>query len=832
MKELKFGNIIKQKIAVFLVFTTALTFSLPSAVQGYEAPQPESFHQYLAQSVVHILTLHHYNNKQLNDEVASTLYEEYFNTLDPRRRFFLKSDIEEFASYRHLLDEHLQKGNLNFAFDVYERYVQRVAERVDYARERLSESFDFTKDETVLVDRKDCDWAESSEELDEVWRKLLKNQVLSYKIMEDEEGADEEDSGHGKGKELDDDPGDQESRSDDETDELDTQDDQTDTNEETDKNKEMEEVFIDLEKSPRKRVLHAQERFLDYLHENEPIDIVEKYISTLANIYDPHSSYMTPEMEEDFNISMSLSLEGIGAVLKQEQGYAKITEVMPGGPAAESGKLEPGDRIISVQQENEEPVEVINMPLEQVVRLIRGEKGTEVTLLVLKGNIGSSGVPTRITLTRDKVNFEEQRAKASLRNPDFSVVADAQDQDDDPEPGEEKRNGSESERVKPTFVTSEQGDKKFMLLKLESFYSDFEGRNNGNKDFNSASKDVKNLLQKAEKDDDVKGIVLDLRSNGGGSLEEAIKITGFFLEGGPIVQVKSANGNDKTYEDPDDEMVYSGPLVVLVNKLSASASEILAGAVKDYDRGIIMGSESTHGKGSVQMIMELDRIINSSPLFNDRKCGSLRLSTAKYYRVNGKSTQLKGVHPHIKFPTFTEKMELGEDNLDHPMDWDEIESLDFEPTEYVNPYLDVIKARSSKRLDDWQAFSEFTAAVDRFAAIQERREVTLSLDDRREQLRQEEQWLEKVREQTLQDRDELDDEGGDDGTWDGILDAHSESDENKSEEDAEDSKNDDEDKNDPLNKDLMVSEALRVLSDLYWLSSDENHEPRHALNKR
>lgn len=811
--------VLKKRCCVLLTVVGALILSLSSSLRGYEAPEPEFFHQYLSQSIVQILSYHHYSKKQLDDETSQTLYEEYFNSLDPRRRFFLQQDIEEFSQYRTQLDEHLPKGNLEFAFAVYERYVQRVEERVDYARERLGKPFDFTRQETVLVDRENCDWAETPEDLDEVWRKLLKNRVLSYKIMEEDaesgENGAEQDNSKADSENAD---TQEEERQSDKTVKTGKEEDDKGDNSDTAEAK-SEEVVLNLEESPRDRVLHAQERFLDYLKENEPIDIIEMYLTSLANIFDPHSSYMTPAMEEDFNISMSLSLEGIGAVLKQEQGYATITKVVPGGPAAENGDLEPGDRIISVEDEEGETVDVINMPLEKIVRLIRGEKGTEVTLTVLKGDVGSSGVPTRISLTRDKVKFEEQRAKASLREPDYSAVTagegeDLEDVSADQE--EEKENSSNRDRL---MLSQQQGDEKIMVLKLESFYSDFEGRNNGDEDFSSASKDVKKLLQDAEDNEEVKGVILDLRSNGGGSLEEAIEITGFFLAGGPVVQVKSANGTEKVYDDPDDEMVYSGPVVVLVNKLSASASEIVAGAIKDYDRGIIMGSESTHGKGTVQMIMELDRIVNASPLINDRKSGSLRLSTAKYYRASGKSTQLKGVKSHIYIPTFTEKMDLGEDQLDHAMDWDEIDSLDLETAEYVSPYLDVIQARSSERLEVSPDFAELQAAVKRFADIQDRKEVTLSMKERRRQLKEEKQWLEKVRERALQERHELEEDG------DGIEIRHEEngqegvrSDSGSRGEGDNDAEEESDDVPESLERDLMVAEALRVASDLYWLS--------------
>ena len=758
-------------------------------VQAYDVPETEPYHNIISRLTVQLLNSQHFTREQLNDEISEQLFNEYFDSLDPSRKYFLQEDIEDFSKYRHQLDDQLKNGNAEFGFKVYQRFVKRVQEHFNFARQRLKKPFDFEVDEEVLIDREDSSWLQSREEQRELWRKLLKNRVLTFKLME---MSKEEDKNSEEGAQATDE--DNKNKPDEESSEQ-TEKDESNKKEKDSKKQVKEKsgdkkkaVEIDLAKSPRKRVLRAQKRHLELLKDNKAIDVLETYLSTLAGVYGPHSTYMAPSTEEDFNINMSLSLEGIGAVLTQEQGYVKVVRIVPGGPADKNGHLEAGDRILSVSQVDSEepPVNTLNMPLRNVVQLIRGEKGTKVELTILKGDTGLSGVPKTITITRDEVKLKAQKAKDKIKQPQFTF-------------GDTKKEG----KTEYELLSPQQGDEKIMVIRLQSFYSDFKARNNGEDDasYNSSSKDVKKLLKKAEKDENIHGVVLDLRSNGGGSLQEAIKIAGYLLPGGPVLKVKKSSGKPEIYRDSSKKMVYSGPLAVMVNKLSASASEIVSGAIKDYKRGIVVGG-STHGKGTVQTVVELDRFMRNLPNF-DEDSGSLKFTIAKFYRVNGKSTQCRGVKPHIDFPTFTEQMDLGESSLDHSLPFDKIKPMDINPAGNITPYLDRIKERSRQRLENSTTYEKLTEAVKRFEKLRNKKKVTLLLEERRKTQKEEKEWLEKVKQQTLQQDQRKDEEDKDE--------------DDKKENDEKDSQSPE----DISEQDLMLEETLRIVSDLYWLQHVE-----------
>mgnify|MGYP006289057671 CR=1 FL=1 len=732
-------------------------------------PEPAKHEAFLTRIISQLMTTQHYTRQQLDDDIASQIFQEYFDTLDTNRRFFLKSDIVEFGKKKEKIDDFLQSGNLEFAFEVYERLLQRVRERVEYARERLKTPFDFSVEETVVLDRTDAEWAESKEALDEIWRKELKNRILTYMLMEEE--AAENDSLNEDGKDtgnVEDEAGGKEE------------------GEEDIQNENEEDDSAEAQMDPVQRTLGMQERYLRYLEENESIEIAELFLSSMTRVFDPHSTYMAPATEEDFDINMSLSLEGIGAVLTTEQGYVKIVSIVPGGPADKDGELHEGDRIIAVKQEDAPPVDVIDMPLRKVVQLIRGPKGTTVVLTVLEADKGLSGVPTKIDIVRDEVQLKAQEAKSEIRHPSF----DAESRGD--------------EHAKMQTAAKRNGS--YMVLSLPSFYSDFKGRREGDNEYKSASRDVHKLLEEAT-EKDVDGVVLDLRGNGGGSLEEAIKIAGFFFDKGPVVQVRNSFGKVKVYNDPDDAVVYEGPLVVLVDRLSASASEIVAAAIQDHHRGVVIGETSTHGKGTVQTVLELNRFIRSIPEFSDAEVGSLKFTIAKFYRVNGESTQRRGVIPDIAFPSFTDHMELGEASLEHALAWDTINDLAVDAEMDVRPYLPSLKECAAARLESNPRYSELLAAVERFAELRARKELPLDIDQRRKMHKNEEEWLQEVREKAVRrspryDEDEEEEEStpesddtGEAGTNDEGIEVASD--------------------------DLILEEALRVISDLAWMHQGE-----------
>ncbi|OPZ27787.1 MAG: Tail-specific protease precursor [Lentisphaerae bacterium ADurb.BinA184] len=746
----------------------------PAAALTAEPAQPRPFDAVLGKLIVQLITTQHYAKRAFDDDVSSMFFDEYFDSLDRERRFFLAADIEEFAARRTQLDNELPQGDLGFAFDVYARFMQRVRERVEYARTALAQPFDFTVDEEMVLDRSEAPWCRDKAELDEEWRKLLKNRVLVFTLM-NEQGAAEAAQKPSAAT-----PASPEGEAAPEAAPP-----AADTGEAaapaagatTTPAAPAEKASPFANLPPAERVLRSQERFLRMLEENESLDVLEIFLSSLARVYDPHSTYMAPSTEEDFDINMKLSLEGIGAVLSTEEGYVKIVEIIAGGPADRDGRLHAGDRIVAVAQENDEPVDAIDMPLRKVVRMIRGAKGSRVFLSIIESGKALSSVPTTIELVRDEVILPEQAAKSEVR-----VV---------PLPA---RNGA------PATGTPAQPEPtaEVMVIDLPSFYSDFEGRRDGDEDYRSASRDVRKLLEPAAAAG-VDGVILDLRNDPGGSLEEAVRMAGLFFAKGPVVQVRSTGAKREVYPDPDPGLAYAGPLVVLTNRLSASASEIVAGAIQDYRRGVIIGDKATHGKGTVQTVLDLGRFFKRSPVFDEEPTGSLKLTIAKFYRVSGLSTQREGVNPDIVFPSYTDHMEIGEATLKHALPGDRIEPLAFECAVDVTPFLPPLRKLSEERLAANPDYRALTDSIARYAAMKDRKTLSLNLEKRRAQQVEEEKWLEEIRKQTFD-------------AGDGAV---------AEEEAAPAGKDDKGNKGDGKQDDLVLDESLRVMADLIWMQQGD-----------
>lgn len=714
---------------------------IPPSQGAKEYPEAQPFDKVLSRVVGTLISSQHYTRRPLNDQISQQWFNEYFTTLDREKRFFLASDIAEFQSYRNTLDNNIYAGNLDFAFAVYKRYLQRVRERLAFTRERLKEPFDFTLDEELALEREDAPWATTKEELDDVWRKQLKNRVLVFTLMA--EAAEKEAAEQAENDAKNPPPA------------------ETDT-ESGGKDSKKPPMPALSQKSPVERVLNNQERFLSYVEENESIDVLEIYLSSLTRIYDPHSSYMAPMTEEDFDINMKLSLEGIGAMLTTEDGYVKITDVMEGGPAERDGRLKAGDRIVAVAQGGNEPIDVVDMPLRKVVRQIRGEKGSTVFLSVIEAGKSLASVPTTIDIVRDEVKLTEKGAKSEIIPVDLPL----------------EDNGQTGANPQVTI----------QLIKLPSFYSDFGAKRKGEKDYRSASRDVRKLLEEG-KEKGVSGVILDLRSNGGGSLEEAIELAGLFFSTGPVVQVKGSGNRREIHRDKDKETVYGGPLAVLVNRMSASASEIVAAAIQDHHRGIIIGDSSTHGKGTVQTVYDLQRLFSRDPTFRNEKTGSLKFTIAKFYRVNGESTQLRGVTPDICFPAFTDYMDMGEANLEHALRWDTTQALDITPDIDITPYFPELKRREEERVSKEPAFIKYQEGIARYGELRARKTVPLNIDARRELQEEEKEWIDEIRSQTY--GEDLADEG------------------------------EDEEKTDEEGTDLVLDESLNIIRDLIALQEKD-----------
>jgi carboxyl-terminal processing protease len=576
-----------------------------------------------------VLERFHYRDFQLSDAFAADVIDNYFTDLDPGRLFFLERDVERFGRTAGRLDDDLAKGQIDTAFDIFRVYRMRVDSRIDYALELLQQPFDFNRKESYLFKRDKAEWAASEAELNEIWRKRVKNDYLLLKLAE---------------------------KTDDE-----------------------------IREQLRERYTGITRR----IHQFTPDDVYQAFVNAYTRTLEPHTSYMSPSTSENFDISMRLSLEGIGAVLRADNEYTVIQRTIPGGPARQSGQVQTGDRIIGVGQGLDgEMVDVVGWRLQDVVDKIRGPKGSVVRLQTLPKSEASGGRMREVSLVRNEIKLEDQAAQY--------------------------------------FVIDELGNAPSLrigVIEVPAFYRDFRAESAGKRDFRSTTRDVRALI-KDLKADGVNGLIIDLRGNGGGSLTEALELTGLFIEEGPVVQVKDSFGKVEVEVDPDPAIVYTGPLAVLVDRNSASASEIFAGAIQDYGRGIIIG-EPTFGKGTVQTLIDLDRYVPG----DDTQLGRLRLTMAEFYRISGGSTQLKGVEPDIRFELGLQGVDHGERSLDNALPWGQIQPARFQANKRLD--LEVLKQRSAKRVVKDDGFGMLLDQARILSEIEAQDEVSLSASERR-----------------------------------------------------------------------------------------------------
>lgn len=552
---------------------TALLFGRVAFATLTEVPleqlQPDAEQRQTALIITKVVDRFHYRKVPLDDALAADILDRYLLSLDPNRSFFTAEDIAQFAPYRTDLDDALRRADLQPAFRIFRRFRERVAERTAYAVALLeADKFDFSRDESYRFDREKADWVADGAALNELWRRRIKNDIISLRLA----------------------------------------------------GKAEDKILPTL----RKRYEGVDHRVRQFNSD----DVFQFFINAYTLNIEPHTSYMSPRGSENFDISMRLSLQGIGAVLSSENEYTLVQRTVPGGPAARSGQLHAGDRIVGVAQGADGEMEdVVGWRLQDVVDRIRGAKGSLVRLNIISKKDGADGLAHEVRLVREEIKLEDQAAQGK-------VVDDL--------PGLEGR--------------------RIGVIDIPAFYRDFRAQSAGDPDFRSTTRDVRRILADLESKG-VEGIVIDLRQNGGGALSEATELTGLFIEEGPVVQVRDSEGNVDVESDPDPKEVYTGPLAVLVDRNSASASEIFAGAIQDYKRGLIIG-EPTYGKGTVQTLVDLSRFVRS-----DEDLGRLRLTMAQFFRVNGGSTQHRGVMPDIVFPTARGAAEHGERALEKALPW-------------------------------------------------------------------------------------------------------------------------------------------------------------------
>lgn len=547
----------------------------------------------------------HYSPTVMDDKFSKGVYDDFLDAVDPSKRFFIESDIKEFKPYEYEIDDMIKNRDLTFFNLVYDKLQKRMSEAKVIYRALSDRPYDFKVDETINIDSDKIAFAKNYSDLKNRWRLQMKLSVLAslvdkQKTEEDKKAKDE---------------------------------------------KYTVKTYEQLEKEARESTLKSLNEYFDFIDELEKSNWFEIYVNSIVTQFDPHTFYFAPEEKEKFDISMSGKLEGIGARLQKKNDHTEISELISGGPAWRSKQLEAGDIILKVGQGAAEPVEVVGMRLDDVVKKIKGPKGTEVRLTVKKVD-GSIQV---IILKRDVVEIEETYAKSSI---------------------------------------VEKNGRKYGIIYLPKFYIDFE--NDDNRD---AAKDVATEVEKLKKAG-VYGIVMDLRDNGGGSLKTVVDITGLFIDRGPVVQIKSSNGKKEVLNDHDSKVQWDGPLVVLQNNFSASASEIFAAAIQDYKRGIVLGSKQSYGKGTVQNVIDLNQFIKNST-FGD--FGALKTTTQKFYRINGGSTQLEGVTSDIPMPDRYSYIKIGERDVENAMPWDKIDQALFQPTKSILNFETVV-INSQKRI--------------------------------------------------------------------------------------------------------------------------------------
>ena len=602
----------------------------PSAPSSGTALAPTEQESYVARRISDIVAREHYRRAPLDDRLSSLILDRYLDAIDGARSYFYASDIADFERYRYQLDDAIKAGDVEPAFVIFRRFQQRSRERMDYAISLLAKKPDFDLDESFTFDREKEPWPANAAEMNELWRKRVKNDALSLMIA----------------------------------------------------GKQWPEVVDIL----RKRYEHVQKR----MDQSKPEDVFETFMNAFVLSLDPHSNYFSARNSEEYNIQMSLSYEGIGASLQLNDDYVTVIDVIAGGPAAISGKLSANDRITAVGEgKTGELTDVIGWRLDDVVQKIRGPGGTMVRLQLLPAGAAPGSAQKVVEFVRNRVSLEAQASHKAMRTV--------------------QRNGR---------------DIKVGIITVPSFYQDYDASRSGVKDFRSTTRDVQRLIGELRKDG-AEVLIMDLRANGGGYLPEAESLTGLFIDRGPVVQLRDTTGRIEVDDDPDPAMFYSGPLIVLVDRFSASASEIFAGAIQDYGRGLIVGQQ-TYGKGTVQNAHPL----NYTLFGRKPELGQLNVTIGKYYRITGESTQDRGVTPDIALPSLIDASEVGESTRDRALPWDHIEPAAFKIEGDLKPLAASLQKLHEERTADSADFRYLRADISALEAMRNQKTVSLNLKTR------------------------------------------------------------------------------------------------------
>lgn len=614
-----------------LAFAVSLSVSFGAvasseSLQSYQPVTPTIDQARANILIARQLQFTHFRDLRVSDDLSGEIFDTYLKYLDGQKVYLTQDDLDGFANIRNHLGSALRTGKLQPGFDIYNLVQKRVIERLHFALNLLDQgigTLDFGSNDSILLDRSDSDWIANNAQLDELWIKRIKNAVLAQRLNGSDDNA-------------------------------------------------ITDALRQRYEGQLKRAYQARSE-----------DAFQAYMNAFAGMWDPHTSYFSPRTSENFNINMSLSLEGIGAVLQGDNEYTKVVRLVPGGPAFQQGQLQPADRIVSVTQEGETPVNVIGWRLDEVVDLIRGPRNSVVTLEVIPSGAADETITKTIAIKRDQVKLEEQSASKKVIELD--------------------RNG---ETYKVGAIT------------IPTFYADFQAMQAGDRNYKSTTRDVRRLLAELAAEG-VEGLVIDLRNNGGGALHEANDLVGLFIDSGPTVQIRNANNDVQILNDEDPEVAFKGPMVVLVNRMSASASEIFAGAIQDYGRGLVVGSQ-TFGKGTVQAVRPLNH-------------GQLKITQSKFYRISGGSTQHKGVMPDIEIPSRIDNSLIGEDALDHALPWDQIDAVNHTQYFDFSSIIDELRLRHDQRFDASPEFSLLQQEINFLKQQRQQNSVSLNMDERQQQ---------------------------------------------------------------------------------------------------
>ena len=619
-----------RSLLVVSVLITAVTFGFWGS-HAAELDKPTAKDRRVTLLISSLVQRQHLSKHAMDDEISGRALKTFFKTIDPLKLYFLQTDIDEFMKQRDKIDDMIRKGDVSIAYTIYNRYLERVDERVKTALELIKEKHDFTVEEYMISKAEKMQYAKNAAEARERWRKRIKFNLLSLKSEK-----------------------------------------------------------VEGEKA-QERLTRRYTSYGKQLHQTSGDDLLEMFLTSVTSSFDPHTTYFSPPTLENFQIQMRLKLEGIGAQLQMSDGFTRVTKIIPGGAADKQGDLKPEDRIVSVGQGEEgEMVDVVDMKLQNVVKLIRGKSGTIVRLGVTpKGS-------------NERKVYKITRAKIAL---------------------------TDSEARSEVLETSKKADGnpyRVGVIVLPSFYMDMEGARKGLPDFKSTTRDVRRILDKFNEDEKgIDAVVLDLSQNGGGSLTEAINLTGLFINSGPVVQVRDPNERVQQYDDTDSSMTWKGPLVVVTSKFSASASEILAGAIQDYNRGIIVGDTATHGKGTVQSLLDL-----GSQLFgisDPPNLGALKLTMQQFYRPDGDSTQRRGVLADVVLPAFSNHMDVGEEDLDYSLKFNQVKPVEHDDFQMTGKKtIEKLRKLSVQRRAKSEDFNKLATNIGKYKEQRAREKVTLN----------------------------------------------------------------------------------------------------------